>query len=130
MTNLEVKQLNDEIRQLKTENKTLETQRDEFKKISLDAEKRMNTAGEEYTKSNLIRDRELEKIKTELATKLEIITKLETDISELKSNCGQEDINQLRVQYEGAQSELEGVKFNLAQRDAELVKAKTQYTEV
>lgn len=130
MTNLELKQLTDEVRQLKTENKALETQRDEFKKISLDAEKRMNTAGEEYTKSNLIRDRELAKIKTELTTKIEIITKLETDISELKSNCGQEDINQLRVQYEGAQSELEGVKFQLTQRDSELVKAKAQYTEV
>jgi chromosome segregation ATPase len=129
LTNLELKQLTDEVRQLKTEIKTLESQRDEFKKISLDAEKRMNTAGEEYTKSNLIRDRELAKIKTDLANKIEVITKLETDISELKSNCGQEDINQLRVQYEGAQSELEGVKFQLTQRDSELVKAKAQYTE-
>ena len=43
---LELKQLNDEIRALKSEKTKLETQKDEFKQISLDAEKRLNSTNE------------------------------------------------------------------------------------
>merc|ERR1711892_343984 len=124
---LETKQLNDEIRTLKAEKAKIESQMAELKRIAQDAEKRMNTANEDYAKSNLVRDKELAELQKTIEQRDDTVNKLEENVAQLKSACGQEDINQLRLKLENAQCELEGVIIQLKERQGELDQSREQY---
>merc|ERR1711892_885891 len=124
---LETKQLNDEIRTLKAEKAKIESQMAELKRIAQDAEKRMNTANEDYAKSNLVRDKELAELQKTIEQCDDTVNKLEENVTQLKSACGQEDINQLRLKLENAQCELEGVIIQLKERQGELDQSREQY---
>ena len=107
----------------------IESQMVELKRIAQDAEKRMNTANEDYAKSNIVRDKELAELQKTIELRNETIGKLEENVTQLKSACGQEDINQLRLKQENSQRELEGVIIQLKERSEELDQSREQYNQ-
>ena len=83
----------------------------------------------EYAKSNLVRDKELAELHKTISSKDESISKLEGEVTNLKSACGQEDINQLRLKLENAERELEGVVIQMKERQEELDLSRQQYNQ-
>ena len=85
----------------------------------------MNSA---FAKANVSHSKELAQQKEIITAKTEIIGKLEKDISSWKENSGQENTEELRTKLEGKERELEGIMFQLKDRNAELERAKEKIT--
>ena len=77
----------------------------------------------------MVRDKELAELHKTISAKDESISKLEGEVTNLKSACGQEDINQLRLKLENAERELEGVVIQMKERQEELDLSRQQYNQ-
>ena len=129
ISNMEVKRLNDEIRQLKAERERLQSQMEDFKKIAVAAEKRMNESMENTTKQGLLKDKEIAEA-TERARQLDCeIATLKSELQKQKTLDGSVNIQQLHAKVASLEAEAKALSDAVKVKDAEIEQQRNSYRD-